>query len=173
MLKLIAKFLFCCLVSWALYRFAAAFDSRHAPIGLVFAAVLWGKLFAPDIVNFFSWLKRSGEAAALEKWHGKFYVFDGCQLRFYLIDEVIWVPCRDLQPLLRPAISERELRLLGGEHRRITGKNMPAVSAAGLLRLMNSRTAGRHARPQMIRFKRWLASEALPNLQRLPASALI
>ncbi|MBI3284288.1 MAG: hypothetical protein HYZ65_05470 [Burkholderiales bacterium] len=172
MLRLIGKIVFCSAITWALHRFAAVFDPGYAPIGLVFSAVFWGLLLAPHIVDFFPALKRRAEHDALMRWHGRYYSFDGHQLRFYKIEETVWIPQQDLRRILRPAWGERELRLLGADYAAIPETKEMGFTEAGLRQLLASRTAHRRANYQMIRFKRWLDTEALPNVKRLPSSAL-
>jgi hypothetical protein len=65
----------------------------------------------------------------------------------------------------------RELRYLGSDHGKIPGLKVPAYTEAGLLRLLSTRTATRHATHDLIRFKHWLEKEAFPNLRRFPASS--
>ena len=106
------------------------------------------------------------------RWHGRYYSFDGQQLRFFLIDEVVWLALPDLEKILEPQISERELRLLGEEKTFLEDHQLPVISEAGMLQLLRTRTETRHATQKMIRFKKWLKSSGFDNVKRLPKSAI-
>jgi hypothetical protein len=135
-------------------------------------SVFWGHLFPRDIMALFSFIKRSAEHAAVFHWHGSYYSFDGRQVRFFLVDDIIWIPLGDLDPIIEPEFGERELRILGDACTNIPGRNIPGVTEEGLMQLLKTRTESRHASYKMIRFKRWLLSSALHNVKRLPSSAV-
>ncbi|MFZ6688353.1 hypothetical protein ACO0K0_11440 [Undibacterium sp. SXout11W] len=163
----------CCLgISWAVYRFFYSIDPNAGLIGLVITLFLWGQLFAKDVLNFFLRVKHQAEYDALACWNGRYYEFDGHHVRFYFHDEQIWIPIADLKPLLKPQAGERELRLLGSEYLILPESRVWAVSESGLDVLLKNRTAHRRADYQMIRFKRWLMQQALPNVRRLPHSSV-
>ncbi|UUZ52437.1 hypothetical protein LP419_23460 [Massilia sp. H-1] len=71
-----------------------------------------------------------------------------------------------------PPARRAELRYLGADHGPIPGLTvLRPYTEAGLLRLLTTRTATRHATHELIRFKHWLEKEAFPNLRRFPSSS--
>ncbi|MDE2427978.1 MAG: hypothetical protein KGM99_04575 [Burkholderiales bacterium] len=169
---LVPRFIVCGLLSWIAVRLFSAADPRTGAIGLAIVAPAWGFLFARPVLDFVLSIRHRGEHDALIRWHGRYYSFDGQQLRFYWLDDVVWVPQKDVGKLLSPAWSERELRLLGEHYAQIPGTKEMGFSETGLRKLLLARTEHRRADYQMIRFKRWLETEAFPNVKRLPSSSL-
>lgn len=172
MWNLIAKILFSLALASAGYWICEQFKPGYGGIGIAFTAGIWGRLFGRDILEFFLLIKYWGERSAVFKWHGSYYSFDGRQIRFFLIDAIVWVPLADIKPLMEPELGERELRLLGEAHALIPGEKIVGVSEFGLMQLLKIRTESRHASYKMIRLKRWLISSALVNVKRLPSSAI-
>lgn len=164
------RLLFCSAMSYVAWKIGAILDEKYAPIGLLITSPLWGHLFARDLLAILPAIKYWAEYAALNKWQGKYYVFDGYHLRFYLVDDVVWVPLKDVSELIQPGVAERELRLLGADYATIPEHTMPGITESGLLKLLTARTEHRRADHQMIRLKLWLVSSALPNVKRLPVS---
>ncbi|MES2933579.1 MAG: hypothetical protein V4805_08845 [Pseudomonadota bacterium] len=169
----ILKLVFCSFLTFVAWKITSTFGSQLAPLSLVAMSVIWGIMFARYIVEIIPSVKYFAEKAATQKWQGKYYVFENCHIRFYLIDQTIWIPLRDLKQLMQPAFNERELRLLGEAHGPIPDPehDEPGLSEEGLLRLLSNRTEHRRASEQMIRFRNWLLQNALPNVRRLPQSA--
>lgn len=162
---------FCAGITMLAWKIASAFNPRYGPIGLLIAAPAWGVSFAGHLLDIFPSIKYWAEYAVSYRWHGRYYTFENCQIRFYLIDEVIWVPVKDLLPVMAPELSERELRLLGDAHGTIPQHNEIGVAESGLLRLIATRTEHRRPNSKMIRFRNWLQHNAFPNVRRLPESA--
>lgn len=135
------------------------------------AAPLLGRVFAPDVINFLSAIKKQAHHEVFAPWNGRFYIFDGNQVRFFLIDDVVWIAADDICHLLNPKPTERDLRLLGSQYRRIEEIGLLGISESGLMRLIELRTGPRNCDRNMIRLRNWLAKEALPNIKRLPSSA--
>lgn len=154
------------------YWVCEQFKPGTGGIGIAFTAGIWGRLFGRDILEFILTIKYWGERSAVFKWHGSYYSFDGRQIRFFLVDAIVWVPLADIRPLMEPELGERELRLLGEWHALIPGEKIFGVSELGLMQLLKIRTESRHASYKMIRLKRWLISSALVNVKRLPRSAI-
>jgi len=167
----IGKLAFCLLLTWGAYRSAAMLDPRYGIVGALPTLFVWAHLFAGDILHLLLGVKRKAERDALEPWHGRYYQFDRHHLRFYFHADTVWIPLKDLKPLLIPALAERELRLLGNDYVRLPEIREMAISEAGLHVLLKQRTEHRRSHYQMIRFKRWLNHEVLPNVRRLPRSA--
>ncbi|MFZ6799501.1 hypothetical protein [Undibacterium sp. Di24W] len=170
--KLLAKILCSVLMAYGGYAAVEWFLPGMGGIGIVFTSNFWGRLFARDLINFFSWIKYQAKKSAVFHWHGSYYSFDGRQIRFFLIEGTVWIPLRDLQRLLEPDVSERELRLLGAAYAVIPDQKMKGVTEDGLLQLLRSRTESRHTSYKMVRLKKWLLTNALPNVKRLPKSAI-
>lgn len=168
----IVKLLLCSGLTFLAWKIALLFDPRYGPIGLAAVSVFWGITFARYIIETFSAIKYWGRHSAAMQWSGKFYMFEERQIRFFVIDDAIWIPLRDLQQLMEPAFNERELRLLGAAHGKIPEHDEMGVSEEGLLHLLRSRTGHRRASSKMIRFRNWLQQNALPNVRRLPESAV-
>ncbi|MBY0574130.1 MAG: hypothetical protein K2P84_10650 [Undibacterium sp.] len=141
-------------------------------IGIVLTANFWARLFSYEVIDLVLWFKHRGEYSALFRWHGSYYSFDGQHIRFYLVEDVVWVALSDIERLFEPVLAERELRLLAPAYGPIPEQKFLGVTEQGLLVLLKSRTESRHASYRMIRFKRWLLTQALPNVRRLPRSAV-
>lgn len=170
--KLFAKIICSVLIAYAGYVAADYFVPGKGAIGIAFTSYFWGRLFARDFINLFSWIKYQAKKSAVFQWHGSYYNFDGQQIRFFLIENTVWIPLRDVRQLLEPEFSERELRLLGDAYGVIPEQKMNGVTEDGLLQLLKSRTESRHTSYKMVRFKKWLLTNALPNVKRLPQSAI-
>ncbi len=170
-MKLAFKIIFSVLLCAGLWRLFAQYDPKVAPIGLLFASFFWPHLFPREIMNIFSWWKERARYSAVFHWHGKFFVFDGHQVRFYLIDGTIWIPLSDLAPIVEPTLNERELRLLGEDFAVIPNEKIQGLNEQGVLRVLKTRTESRHATYPMIRFKRWLTLSAFPNIRKRPSAA--
>ena len=156
------------LLAWKAAQF---FDPRYGPIGLLAVSVFWGMTFARYVIETFSSIKYWARHSVSMRWGGKFYMFEERQIRFYIVDDLIWIPLRDLQPLMEPAFNERELRLLGDAYAQIPHHDELGLSEEGLLHVLLSRTEHRRASSRMIRFRNWLQKNALPNVRRFPGSA--
>jgi len=170
--KLFAKILCSVLMAYAGYAAVEYFLPGMGGIGIAVTANFWGRLFARDFINLFSWIKYQAKKSAVFHWHGSYYSFDGRQIRFFLVEGTVWIPLRDLQRLLEPDVSERELRLLGAAYGLIPDQKIKGVTEEALLQLLKSRTESRHTSYKMVRLKKWLLTNALPNVKRLPKSAI-
>lgn len=170
--KLFAKIVCSVLMAYAGYRAVEYFLPGKGGIGIAVTSYFWGRLFARDFINLFSWIKYQAKKSAVLQWHGSYYSFDGQQIRFFMIDDTVWIPLRDLQHVLQPELGERELRLLGEDYGVIPEQKMNGVTEDGLLRLLRLRTESRHTSYKMVRLKKWLLTHALPNVKRLPKSAI-
>ncbi|MES2898519.1 MAG: hypothetical protein V4723_02270 [Pseudomonadota bacterium] len=169
----------CALVTWLVYlfghRLAAGMGGVHPAIVNVvvfsLAAVLWGSAFAVYLIGIIPAIRDKARRDVCEPMNGRFYAYDNHRLRLYLIDDVIWIPERDLMAVLRPVPDARELRLLGEDYATLPGQKLRAFTERAVLRMMALRTAGRFSTHDMIRFKHWLEKEAIPNLRRFPVSS--
>ena len=161
----------CSFLTFVAWNVASTFGSQYGAFGLLAMSVVWGISFARYIVEIFPSIKYLAEKSATQKWHGKYYVFENCQIRFYLVDDAIWIPVADLRQLMQPALDPRECRLLGEAYGLIPKHDEIGLSEEGLLRLLSNRTEHRRASENMIRFRNWLLQSALPNVRRLPTSA--
>jgi len=174
MLSILGRCAACSLGTALIYAITSRiFDAfAVAPLTIVFASPMWMIAFARYLVELMPAFHRKAKRDALEVWNGRYYAYGMHQLRLFLIDEVIWIPAADLAAILAPPPDQRELRYLGAEQGTIPGQKMLGFTEAGLLRLLATRTGTRRATHDMIRFKHWLEKETLPNLRRLPSSAI-
>lgn len=170
--RFIAKVIFSAGVSYLGWILFEKMNAGYGPIGLLLTSMIWVRLFPRDILRLFSSLKEQAQYDAVFHWHGKYYSFDGQQIRFFLIDQIVWIPVADLRRILVPKLAKHELLNLAQRHGIIPGQKMPGVTEAGLMMLLKTRTEGGHTNYRMIRFKRWLLSSALENVKRLPNSAI-
>ncbi len=164
----------CSLLTWLALKLGHRIDDRPALVNVVvfsLLAPLWGKWFAIYVIELIPAIRAQARRDVCEPMNGRFYAYDNIRLRLYLIEEVIWIPERDLQAILRPWPDIRERRLLGEDYAAIPGLKLRGFTERGLLRMMSLRTAGRFSTHEMIRFKHWLEKEALPNLRRFPVSS--
>ena len=155
----------------ALFTLANRVDTKFGLIVLIGGVPLLARLFAPIVLKFFSRLVRHARHSAHAKWQGKYYNYDGHQLRFFLVDDTVWLAEEDIAGILSPATTERERRLLGEHYGKVPGQKFQGFTEVGMGRLLGSRTNTRRATREMIRFKAWLDSETYPNIKRVPASA--
>lgn len=148
-----------------------------SPETMRIAMLFWGaagvKYFARDIIEIFTVISRAGRRSAHEKWHGRYYTYDGAQIRLCLVKEKVWIVEADVRAILSPCASEREQRLLGPEYAMIDGTALMGYSEAGLLRLMEVRLMRRGGEAAMKKFRHWLEAEAIPNVKRFPASSTV
>jgi hypothetical protein len=174
MLSLLGRALACSVATWVIYAITSRlFDNplAHMPLTVVFASAMWAVSFAKFVLPALSAVKNQARHDALSPLNGRHYAWQNHSLRLYLVDDVIWIPVADVAPLFERQPDARELRYLGSDHGKIPGLKVPAYTEAGLLRLLSTRTATRHATHDLIRFKHWLEKEAFPNLRRFPASS--
>ncbi len=171
--KFILKLLGCALLTWLMYLLGQVFIAKTyaLPLALAASSVFWGKLMARYVIEIIPAIKRKAERDVLEPLNGRYYAYDNLRIRLFLIEGVIWVPEQDLAPIIRPLPDSRELRLLGEDYATIPLQKFKGFTERGLLRMMTIRTNTRGASFAMLRFKRWLETEALPNLKRFPVSA--
>lgn len=171
-LRFIAKIIFSAGISVGAWVFFEKINRGYGPVGFLLVSMIWVRLFPRDILNLFSFVKRSAYHSAVHHWHGKYYSFDGRQIRFYLIEQTVWIPLVDLERVFEPKIVKHELKFLEDQYGKIPEQPMVGVTESGLLALLKTRTEGGHTNYKMIRFKRWLLTQALENVKRLPKSAI-
>lgn len=171
-LRFFAKIIFSVGISYLGWKIFEKIGSGYGPIGLMLTSMIWVRLFPRDILNLFSFVKNQAQHAAVFRWHGKYYSFDGRQIRFYLIENIVWIPFADIERIVEPKIVKHELTLLAQQYGKIPEHSMQGVTEEGLMRLLKTRTEGGHTNYKMIRFKRWLLTSALENVKRLPKSAI-
>jgi hypothetical protein len=171
MLRILFKLLFCGGLTYVVWQIATAFGAGFGPIGLAMTSAVWGTQFASEFIGFLSEIRYRARWSVFRHWQGHYYNFDGVHLRFYMIDEVIWIAIKELHIVIEPELAPRELRLLGEQYGQIPSQKEIGITEAGLLRVLSLRTERRHASHKMIRFRNWLLHNTLPNLRRLPKSA--
>lgn len=171
-LRFVAKIIFSVGISYLAWKMFEKMSPGYGPIGLLLTSPIWVRFFPRDILNLFSWIKYEAYHSAVFHWHGKYYSFDGRQIRFYLIEQIVWIPVADLERIFEPKIAKHELKMLLQQYGEIPEHKLQGVTEAGLLSLLRTRTEGGHANYKMIRFKRWLLTSALENVKRLPTSAI-
>ncbi|MBR7800072.1 hypothetical protein [Undibacterium fentianense] len=172
MLKLLAKMIVTfglCYLGW---NFFERMRVGYGPIGLLIPCMFLVHLYPRDLMNIVSWIKRRAYHSAVFQWHGKYYSFDGHQIRFYLIEQVVWMPLVDVERILEPKLQAHEISMLGNACQSIPEHSMRGLTEEALMRLLVTRTEGGHTNYKMIRFKRWLLTSALDNVKRLPKSAI-
>jgi hypothetical protein len=164
MLKFIAKLVFCSGLSYIAYTIGGL------PVFML-SVPPWALLFAPYLVDTAPFIRDQARRDVLLPWHGRYYAFNGKQIRFFFVNEQIWVPVNDVAALMLPPAGDRELRLQGEDYALIPDAKEMGLSETGLLRLLDLRTEHRRADYQVVKFKRWLLTEALPNVRRQPKTA--
>lgn len=171
MFRILFKLLFCGGLTYIVWHIAVAFGAGFGPIGLAMTSVVWGTQFSSEIIRLFSEIRYWARWSVFHHWQGHYYHFDGVHLRFYMMDEVIWIAIKELHVVIEPGLEPRELRLLGEEYGQIPSQKEIGITEAGLLRVLGLRTERRHAAHKMIRFRNWLINSTFLNLRRLPKSA--
>jgi len=150
-------------------RWAQGAGPGFVPLVVVVFGAAAVRYFARDLVDVVPALARLARRRALAPWNGRYYAFDGHQVRLYLVDDVVWIAARDLEDILVPAPTGLELRQMP-DGLRIPGTNVDGYTEAALLRLLALRNANRGGRRELLRFAHWLQNDAAPNLRRLPSS---
>ncbi|MFC5551208.1 hypothetical protein [Massilia aerilata] len=130
-------------------------------------AWLCAPMFMDLATGWIGFSERAGRGAL----QGKYYSFDARRIRFFLVNDTIWVAESDLTGILGQAMTERERRQLGGEYGVVPGKRFRGFTEDGIMRLLSTRLGDRHSTRQIIRFKHWLQTDAFPNVRRLPGSS--
>ena len=142
----------------------------YAVIFVLVCAPLMARLCAPIFMDLVSRFIGFSESSALGAMQGSYYSFDEQRIRFFVVNETVWVAESDVAGILLQAITERERRQLGGEYGLVPGKRFRGFTEDGIKRLLAARLGDRHATRQTLRFNHWLQSEAFPNVRRLPGS---
>lgn len=168
----IVKVLFSALFAYGSYRLLEKIAPGMGVVGCLISFGFWGRLYSRELIEFVLLFKYWGEKSAVFDWHGKFYSFDGRQIRFYLEDGIVWIPIKDLKKVVEPVIATWELKSLANEYGKIPAAGITGITEAGLMQILESRTGDRRASYKMIRFKRWLLQDALVNVKRVPRSAI-
>jgi hypothetical protein len=167
----LVRFVCFCALGAMIYAACRKYVVEAVPLAMLVWGAAGAKHFSRDLVDLIPAIKRAGERAALEKWGGRYYVFDGSQIRFCLIDGTVWVVEADVRKFIVPPVTAREKRLLGVHHAIIPGIKQFGYSEHGLLRLLTVRLQRRGGERESIKFLSWLRSEAIPNVKRLPTSS--
>jgi hypothetical protein len=142
----------------------------YAVVLVVACAPLMAWLCAPMLLDMASGLIGLSKRSAYGALQGKYYSFDERRIRFFVVNETIWVAESDLVRILVPAVTERERRQLGQEYGVVPGKRFRGFTEDGIKRLLTTRLGDRHATRQILRLNQWLQSDAFPNVRRLPSS---
>jgi len=158
-------------ICYGMYRQYESIMPGHGAIGLLLGTGLLGWTGSKLLLEVFPAIREAAHRSVLEPWQGSYFTFNERQLRFFLVDDTIWIAEDDVIAVLEPAPDDRENRFLGAEYARIPGQAIDGYTETGLMRLLHTRTSHRRATHDMIRFKWWLENEALPNVRRLPSSS--
>ena len=176
MIVLILRVISCSIISLLIYQYGFNFlDEEVAqyrlPLTILISAPLWTSACARYLIAILPAIRDAGRRSAHASWSGRYYAFQNQQLRFYVVPDGVWIDADDLGKILVPTLQDRELRLLGEQYVRLKGTMRHVIGESGLMRLVKWRTEGRFASPEMIKFRNWLVTEALPNVRRLPQSS--
>ncbi len=158
-------------LAYRLYGATPPESKKYVLVALLLCAPLWARSVTPFVFAIFPAINRKARHDAHAAWNGRYYAFEGRQLRFVMLDAVIWVAADDLDALLLPPPDGRERRILGADYATMPGYRLKGYSENGIRRVLAARTTARTSKPQMIKLRHWLEHEALPNLRRLPGSA--
>lgn len=172
--KLFFRLMLCAAASGLVYWLSGILQGLGAmrlPFVVATTGPLWVWALAPCLIQIVPALRRRALHDAWEPWNGRYYAYDGRQIRLYLVDGTIWVPVRDVATLFKPQPDARELRILGGDYGTIPGQKLQGYTEAGLLRMLTTRGSNRMADYGLVRFRNWLEREAFPNIRRLPGSS--
>jgi hypothetical protein len=142
------------------------------PIGMLVWGVFGARHFSRDIIDIVPAIAHAARRAVFQRWNGRYYTFNGSQVRFCLVDDTVWIVEEDVRKIITPAVSGREQRLLGADYAKLAATPLRAYSERGLLRLLDSRLKQRACGTDMKKFYLWLQTEAIPNVKRLPTSSM-
>ncbi len=154
---------------YAFYR--GQFHEALPRIVVMMWAAGGARYFASDIIDIIPAIRRAARRHVHEKWNGRYYTYDGRQVRLCLVDGAVWIVEADVRAILSPAVTLREQRLMGGAFAPIPGTGLRGYSEQGLLRLIDVRLIRRGGEADMKKFLAWLQREALPNIKRFPTSS--
>ena len=117
------------------------------------------------LVMGIGFLKRDAEERALKAWHGRYYAFDGQQVRIHWDDDAIWVEARDIFKAIKRKPDSTSLRRiqqrLGAELTTPTQIGVPCFSPAGAIQYLAA-MSDRDA----IQCRLWLERDVFPNIRR-------
>jgi hypothetical protein len=170
--RLLALSCFTYVVFLLVKRFINVSPELRIGLTVLGSAPLWAHIMTPYLVMLLPALLSQAKHDALAAWNGRYYSFDGRQLRMLIVDGTIWVAAADLDVLLLPPPDARELRILGADFGLIPEQKFKGYTENGIARLLATRTNIRLAKPAMIKLRHWFEKETLPNLRRVPGSAL-
>jgi hypothetical protein len=154
------------------FRYLKQMHIAFAVVIVLACAPVLAWLCAPIVMDLVSRLVEFSDRSARGALQGKYYTFDARRIRFFVVDETIWVAESDLAGILVQAMTEAERRHLDAEYGVVPGKRFRGFTEDGITRLLATRLKSRHVTRQVIRFNQWLRNEAFPNVRRLPSSGL-
>jgi len=135
------------------------------PWGMVVAfPVAW--VISRWIVMLIGKIKRRAEEDATGDWNGRYFEYEGRQVRIYWDRESIWIVADDVFVHLgeRPdAVARKKTQIrLGADHfAKIPDVHLDGFSEDGLLRYL-----GKNQRSEFHRLKLWFEREVFPNIHK-------
>jgi hypothetical protein len=145
------------------FLIASHFTERRSAL---FMAVLISPLtlpwLLPGVLGFFPALVRFSRAMSLEKWQGRYYEFEGRQVRVEEVDGAIWIALKDVRKAARLSVHHVEIARFNPDDCLILPESRTVgVNETALLAWLSA-LRGR----QVAAFRLWLERDVLPPIHR-------
>lgn len=132
----------------------------------LFALPLVGWVASRWIVMYVAYVNRRAEEFATSKWHGRFFSFEGSQVRVHWDDENIWIIADDIFQVMQrepDGVERKKIKARAGDenYRQIPGVGGECLSEEGVARYL----AGLRVEDTR-KLRLWLDREVFPVIKR-------
>jgi hypothetical protein len=150
----------CFAVSYLAYR-------EVGPTTMMLTLPLWGAALARPIIEGVPALLRWAGHLHLQAWEGRYYEFDGRQVRVVTIRDTLWFAEPDVVAILGWAPETLRRKLGRNEYGPLGEGRLMGFPEQALGRLLDG-----DASPQALRFRLWMEREVIfPHRERLRRGA--
>lgn len=156
LLNIILRLSACFTVSYLAYR-------QVGPTTMMLTLPLWGAALARPIIEGLPAMLRWAAHLHLRAWEGRYYEFDGQQVRVVSIRDTLWFAEQDVVVILGWAPETVRRKLGRNDYGPLGEGRLMGFPEHALGRLLDG-----DARPQALRFRLWMEREVIfPHRERL------
>jgi hypothetical protein len=156
LLNIILRLAACFTVSYLAYR-------QIGPTTMMLTLPLWGAALARPVIEGVPALLRWAGHLHLQAWEGRYYEFDGQQVRVVTIGETLWFAEPDVVAILGGTPEALRSKVGRNEYGPLGEGRLMGFPEQALSRLLNG-----DARPQALRFRLWMEREVIfPHREHL------
>lgn len=156
LLNIILRLAACFTVSYLAYR-------QIGPTTMMLTLPLWGAALARPIIEGVPALLRWAGHLHLQAWDGRYYEFDGRQVRVVTIGETLWFAEPDVVAILGGTPEALRSKVGRNEYGPLGEGRLMGFPEQALRRLLNG-----DASPQALRFRLWMEREVIfPHREHL------